>query len=128
MKLLFDTHSFIWWHSQRAKLSPEVLKFCADPDNQLYLSVVTVWEIQIKHQIGKLELTKPIETIVEEQQLQNAVTLLPITLPHVLQLDSLPLHHRDPFDRLLIAQAQIEGLTVISHDSMFGHYSIKVVW
>ena len=102
MKLLFDTHAFIWWYNEPDKLPVKVLTACQDTRNSLFLSVASAWEMQIKNQLGKLRLNKPLNDIIQRQQAQNQLQILPITLSTVLALDNLPLHHRDPFDRLLI--------------------------
>lgn len=127
MKLLLDTHTFIFWDSQPSKLSQRALELLINKDNLRLLSVVSLWEIQIKHQLGKLTLNKTLEEIIIDQQ-NNYIEILPITVTHILALDSLPMHHKDPFDRLLIAQANIEDAVLISCDSVFANYSVKVEW
>ncbi|MEI2579264.1 type II toxin-antitoxin system VapC family toxin [Scytonema sp. PRP1] len=127
MKLLFDTHTFIWWDSDPSKLSKRALELLKDKNNLRLLSVVCLWEIQIKHQLGKLTLNKTLGEIVAIQQ-NNFIEILPITVAHVLALDSLSISHKDPFDRLLIAQANIENAVLISCDSVFANYSVKVEW
>jgi PIN domain nuclease of toxin-antitoxin system len=128
MKLLLDTHAFIWWDSEPVRLSAEVLALCQDPKNTLLLSVGSTWEMQIKIQLGKLKLSLSLAELVESQQRVNNLEILPITLEHILGLEELPLHHKDPFDRLLIAQAKIEGATLITRDPIFANYAVKVVW
>lgn len=128
MKLLLDTHAFIWWDSEPAKLSAQTLALCQDPENHLVLSVASVWEIQIKMQLGKLKLAVPLKDVIESQQQTNRIAVLPITLPHVLALETLPAHHKDPFDRLLIAQAIIEDATLVTADETFARYPVKVIW
>ncbi len=128
MRLLLDTHVFIWWDSEPAKLSPRVLALCQDRENTLLLSVVSVWEIQVKIQLGKLKLHMPLADIIEAQQETNALEVLPITLDHVLALDALPAHHKDPFDRLLLAQSTVEDVVLVSKDSVFTDYPVNVVW
>lgn len=108
MKLLLDMHTFIWWDSEPAKLSPQVLVLCQDRQNVLLLSVVSIWEMQIKLHLGKLRLALPLKEIVESQRRTNGIEILPITLEHVVALENLPAHHKDPFDRLLVAQAIVE--------------------
>ena len=103
MNLLFDTHIFIWWDSAPARLSSQVLGLCQDPAHRLWLSVASVWEMQIKYQLGKLQLQQALAAIVARQQQVNRITLLPVDLVHVLALEQLPVHHKDPFDRMLIA-------------------------
>ena len=127
MRLLLDTHTFLWWDNEPSKLPENVYDLCQNPSNELLLSLVSVWEIQIKAQLGKLQLRTALAKVIADQQ-RNGVTLLPITLPHILALQSLPPHHRDPFDRLLIAQAQMEGATLLSKDSEFSSYTVSVIW
>jgi len=92
------------------------------------LSVASVWEIQIKRQLGKLTLRMPLSDILKGQQETNGLLILPITLAHVLELDSLPAHHKDPFDRLIIAQARAEDAILVSGDSIFASYGVKLLW
>lgn len=94
----------------------------------LLISVVSVWEMQIKLQLGKLRLTLPLREIIETQQQVNNIEILPITLAHVLALERLPAHHKDPFDRLLVAQAMVEGAVLVSGDPNIGKYAVRVVW
>lgn len=128
MKLLLDTHAFIWWDSESSKLSPQALAFCQDRANTVLLSVASIWEMQIKLQLGKLRLNLPLAKVIESQQQTNGIEVLPIILSHVLELDSLPAYHRDPFDRLLIAQARVEDAVLISNDPIFTDYSVKLLW
>jgi PIN domain nuclease of toxin-antitoxin system len=128
MKLLLDTHSLLWWATDRARLSPAALAVCEDPSNILMLSVVSVWEMQIKAQLGKLTLTIPLATMIDRERNANGITLLQVELEHVLALDTLPMHHKDPFDRLLIAQARIEEATLVTSDGIFERYGISRLW
>ena len=128
MKLLFDTHAFIWWDSDQSKLSETALSLCEDPRNSLLLSVVCVWEIQIKAQLGKLSLERPLGELIAAQRERNAIELLPISLDHALGLDDLPLHHRDPFDRLLMSQARIEEAVLLTCDSKILRYDVPTRW
>lgn len=127
MKLLLDTHTFLWWDNEPSQLSGTIYALCQDPNNELLLSLVSIWEIQIKAQLGKLQLRTALAQVVADQQ-RNGVTLLPITLPHILALQNLPPHHKDPFDRLLIAQAQNEGASLLSKDAEFADYAVSVLW
>src|ERR1043165_5954942 len=122
MKLLLDTHTFIWWDGDLTKLSPKAFALCQDPANTLLLSVASAWEIQIKFQLGKLDLDSPLADIISGQQRINQLEVLPINLAHVLALDNLPEHHKDPFDRLLIAQANVEDAVLVSRDMIFRQY------
>jgi PIN domain nuclease of toxin-antitoxin system len=128
MKLLLDTHAFIWWDSEPEKLSAKVLSLCQNQENTLVLSVVSVWEIQIKNQLGKLNLGTALTEIIENQNKINRIKVLPVNLGHVLYLDKLPNHHKDPFDRLLIAQANTEGFVLLSRDKVFEKYPVKLIW
>ena len=128
MNLLLDTHTFIWWDSDPSKLSSRVISLCQDRKNILLLSVVSIWEIQIKHQLGKLKLGLSLATLVETHQHVNEVEVLPVMLEHVLELENLPTPHRDPFDRLLIAQARTEGAVLLSHDAVFEDYPVRLIW
>lgn len=128
MKLLFDTHAFLWWDSEPELLPPPILDLCRDPNNQLLLSVVSAWEIQVKTQLGKLQLKRPLTVLIRDQRKVNHVRVLPVWLKHVILLQDMPLHHRDPFDRLLIAQSRVEGATLLSRDALFHEYGIDVVW
>ena len=127
MKLLLDTHIFIWWADQPEKLSPAALSALEDEANELLLSVASVWEMQIKIQLGKLKLSLPLKELVKNQQETNDIRVSPVALTHVLALDALPFHHKDPFDRLLIAQSIEEDLTLVSADSQFSGYSVKLL-
>ncbi|HZH29652.1 MAG TPA: type II toxin-antitoxin system VapC family toxin [Pyrinomonadaceae bacterium] len=128
MKLLLDTHTFIWWAGEPEKLSSNALALLEDEDNELMLSVVSVWEIQIKSQLGKLRLNVPLEDLVESQRQENGLQILPIELEHVLALSRLPTLHKDPFDRLLIAQSQVEDADIVSKDREFASYPVRVMW
>ena len=128
MKLLLDTHTFIWWDSEPAKLSPQALTLCQDRKNSLLLSVASVWEMQIKLQLGKLKLNLSLAELIESQQQTNNIEILPVTLVHVLALQSLPPHHKDPFDRLLIVQANVEDAVLVSNDPVFVKYAVQVLW
>jgi PIN domain nuclease of toxin-antitoxin system len=127
MKLLLDTHIFIWWADQPERLSPVALSALEDGANELLLSVASVWEMQIKIQLGKLNLSLPLRELVKDQQQTNDLTVSPVELTHVLALDALPFHHKDPFDRLLIAQSIAEGLTIVTADSQFSAYSVRLL-
>ncbi|HEX8355152.1 MAG TPA: type II toxin-antitoxin system VapC family toxin [Pyrinomonadaceae bacterium] len=128
MKLLLDTHAFIWWLGEPEKLSPKALALLADGDNDLLLSVASVWEMQIKIQLGKLKFTVSLSELVESHRQTNGMEVLPIELGHVLALDALPAHHKDPFDRLLVAQSNVEGASLVSRDPVFSSYPVRLIW
>jgi PIN domain nuclease of toxin-antitoxin system len=128
MILLLDTHAFMWWAGEPEKLSPPALTAVENRANQLMLSVATVWEMQIKHQLGKLELDLPLEEIVQREQGAKNLEILSIGIDSVLKLDDLPLHHRDPFDRILIAQTLVLNAVLVTSDPVFSQYSVSTLW
>ena len=128
MKLLLDTHTFLWWNEASPRLSKKALVLLSDPANTLLLSVVSAWELVLKTQTGKLRLPESLNVYVPTRMAHYAMHALPVSLAHALASESLPLHHRDPFDRLLIAQAAIEGVPIVTADPEFRRYAIKVVW
>ena len=125
MKLLLDTHTLLWWLANDSRLSPRVRKFIANADNQVAVSSVSAWEISIKQALGKLEVD--LELLLLEIE-KNGFTLLQVSFEHGLRAGSLPCHHRDPFDRMLIAQSQCEGLHLVSIDGQFAAYDVDVIW
>lgn len=127
MKLLLDTQIFIWWADHPEKLSHTALSALKDESNDLLLSVASIWEMQIKIQLGRLTLRLPLKELTRSQQEINGLTISPVALTHVLALDALPFHHKDPFDRLLIAQSIEEDLTLVSADSQFSAYAVKLL-
>lgn len=127
MKGLLDTHTLIWWVSDPSRLSPAALAFIQDPASIVLLSVVSAWEILIKLPLGKLTLKAPLRIVLAQQQ-ANGIQMLPVTLDHVLDVEGLPPVHKDPFDRLLIAQANVEGAELVSADAIFAQYPVKVLW
>lgn len=128
MRLLLDTHTFIWLDIAKDRLSPPAQAALRDPQNMLYLSLVSVWEMQIKIQLGKMHLQASLATTLISQQQTNGIQLLPIDLSHILALSNLPQHHHDPFDRLLIAQAQAEDLTLVTNDLKIRSYDVVHLW
>ena len=128
MKILFDTHAFLWWDSEPERLSALALEACTDPSNELYLSIASLWEMQIKIGLGKLLLRLSLESILQHQQSQNSLQILPILPSHIFALASLPSLHKDPFDRLLVSQAGTEGCCLLSSDSFISQYPIDILW
>jgi PIN domain nuclease of toxin-antitoxin system len=124
MRILLDTHIFIWIATEPERLSPRYTESIIDRQNSLFLSLASIWEIQIKVALGKLDLIGDLATTVDMQIEQNSIQLLSINLKHIYALSKLPAHHRDPFDRLLIAQSQVEKMTLATVDSMFDRYEI----
>lgn len=127
MKLLLDTHTFIWWDSEPAKLSKKALDLLLNQDNTRLVSVVNLWEIQIKTQLGKLTLNQPLAKIINSHQ-KNRIEFIGVQVNHILELEQLPLYHKDPFDRLLIAQAKAENAILLSRDPAFSNYAINIEW
>jgi PIN domain nuclease of toxin-antitoxin system len=128
MKVLIDTHVLIWWAGDTNQLSPLVRDMLADPQTEPILSIVSIWEMQIKISLGKLSLQMDLPTLVEDEVSRNIFSLLPIELKHIYGLNDLPLHHKDPFDRLLIAQSMLEKMPIISIDEKFDAYGVQRLW
>jgi PIN domain nuclease of toxin-antitoxin system len=128
MRALLDTHTFLWFITADPKLSRSAQQILSAGSNELYLSVAGLWEIAIKVGIGRLPLPQPLDPFLPEQLRINRVELLTIAPRHVLAVAHLPLHHRDPFDRLIIAQAMQEGLPIVSADVTFDHYGVPRLW
>lgn len=121
MRLLIDTHVVLWWLDDPTRISEAAQAAIRDPENAAYVSAATVWEIMIKQALGKLEAPDDLAFVLRDCQFSP----LPVTFEHALAVRSLPLHHRDPFDRMLIAQAMFEGLTIITRDSDILRYPIS---
>jgi len=128
MKYLLDTHTLLWFLQGDKKLSAKARRLIDSPRNEKFLSIASLWEIAIKVSLGKLALNKPFERLFPEQLLFNRIQILDITVDSLTKLTTLPFHHRDPFDRLIIAQALVEGLPVISADTVFDAYEISREW
>lgn len=125
MNYLLDTHTFIWWLDNSGQLSSNVKSIIADSDNRIFISHASQWEISIKVVIGRLVF--PLDKLELEVE-ENGFELLGITTQHIIQTSNLPMHHRDPFDRMLIAQAQSESLIILSKDQVFPEYDVKLLW
>ena len=128
MRLLLDTHTFLWFLADDPQLSPAARRLIEDGTNEIVLSMASLWEIAIKVSLGKLTLGGAFATFIPDQLTLNAFGLLPIELAHVTAVAALPFHHRDPFDRLLIAQALVEPLPIISRDPALDAYGITRKW
>jgi len=128
MKFLLDTHTFLWWIMNDSQLSKSVIEIMQDGGNQILISAASGWEIAIKYHKGRLTLPETPEKFVTEQISANAFQPLPIFMPHVLRVASLPQHHQDPFDRLLIAQSMHEQAPILTSDSKITEYAVDVVW
>lgn len=128
MRLLLDTHSFLWFINESPQISTSARTLIEDASNQPFLSVASLWEMAIKVSIGKLSLGQPFETLIPQQLSINGIALLRITISHTAVVARLPFHHRDPFDRLLIAQAMVEQMPIVSGDTAFDAYTITRLW
>jgi PIN domain nuclease of toxin-antitoxin system len=123
MNFLLDTHVLLWWLDDSPHLSEAGRNAIANPDNLIVLSAVIIWEIRIKQALGKLEIAPNFYRVINNQGFE----LLSITADHADATGDLPMHHRDPFDRMLIAQAKLEGLSIVTHDTVFKRYGIPVM-
>jgi PIN domain nuclease of toxin-antitoxin system len=128
MRLLLDTHAFLWFISGDESLSQYSRLLIQEAENEIFISVATLWEISIKNSLNKLELSQPFEILIPRELSDNEFTQLSITIEHLIQLVRLPFHHRDPFDRLLIAQSLSEQLPLVSKDSQFDNYGLERIW
>lgn len=127
MKIIIDTHTFLWFINEQPELSATI-KTLIESDTDVLLSVVSLWEIAVKVSIGKMTLPDTFEQFIPEQLMINDIEILPIALPHLTLISSLPFHHRDPFDRLLIAQSIVEDLPIASIDKVFDAYGVNRIW
>jgi len=128
MRALLDTHAFLWWIADDPRLSPRVREVIGDGSNELFLSAASGWEMAIKMRLGKLQLSGEIEPFVLGQLKVNAIQPLAVQMVHALHVYTLPEHHRDPFDRLLVAQAQVEDMPIITADPQIALYPVAVMW
>jgi PIN domain nuclease of toxin-antitoxin system len=124
VRLLLDTQAFLWWMDASPKLSVRARRAIADPANEVCVSVASAWEIAIKRSLGKLRTPAGVGSALESE----GFALLPIKLGHAEALESLPWHHRDPFDRMLIAQAKVEGVDLVSRDAEIALYEVNLLW
>ena len=129
MRILLDTHAFLWWISDAQQLSQKARQIIGNGENTLFLSAASGWEIAIKTRLGKLKLPADITSFFILEQLSvNAITPLPVQMKHALHVSSLPDFHRDPFDRMIVAQAQVEDLLVLTADPQFAGYNVQTFW
>ncbi|WP_440903782.1 type II toxin-antitoxin system VapC family toxin [Catenovulum sp. SX2] len=122
-RILLDTHALLWWLTDDQNLGVKAREIIADPRNQVFVSTASTWEISIKRALGKLKAPEDMDSLIEDE----GFLPLPISLYHGDQAGLLPEHHKDPFDRMLIAQAQAEGLTIITCDEKFPPYKIRLI-
>jgi PIN domain nuclease of toxin-antitoxin system len=127
MNVLLDTHAFLWYISNDSRLPRPAYDVIRDKSNEVYLSVVSIWEALVKHQIGKLPLPAPADLFIQARQAAHRIAALPLEAAAISHLLSLPLHHRDPFDRMLICQAMHHGLTIVTTDEHFRRYPVSLL-
>lgn len=128
MRILLDTHAFLWLVTDHPNLSHTAKELFLNPDNDLYVSAVSGFEIAVKFSLGKLRLTESPRDFMENRIRNNALSRLPVSLQHTYRLSHLPIHHKDPFDRLLVAQAQEEDLPILTADPAISAYDVEVFW
>lgn len=128
MRVMLDTHTFIWYVTNNSKLGVTTKVIIDDGNNEAFLSIASIWEMAVKQSIGKLSFGLPFRMFIEQQLSLNRIELLNINLAHIDIIASLPLHHRDPFDRLIIAQAMVENIPILSADVIFDSYPIQRWW
>jgi PIN domain nuclease of toxin-antitoxin system len=122
-RYLLDSHVFLWLDTLDSRLKPEHVRTLADPENDLYLSTASIWELSIKRSLRRLKFDKPFADAAKEK----SITLLPILAEHAEAVEGLPRHHSDPFDHMLIAQAKVEGLVLVTHDRILAEYDVAVL-
>lgn len=128
MKVLLDTHAFLWWIADDPQLSLRARQIMEAADTEPFLSAVSGWEIAIKSRLGKLKLPADLQGFVVEQLRVNAIQVLPIQMAHALHVFTLPDHHCDPFDRMLVAQSQLERLPILTSDPQIAQYPVATIW
>ncbi len=128
MRVLLDTHTFLWWIDNNPELSEVARSILADSQNEIFVSAASGWEIAIKSGLGRLSVEGDPERFFPEQMTLNSFQALPIEMSHALHTFHLPDHHRDPFDRLLISQSQIEELPLVTKDPSIGEYEVEIIW
>ena len=128
MELLLDTHSFLWFIMGSSRLSKKARDLMEDTNNEKLLSIASLWEMAIKLSLGRLTLAEPFEVLIPQQLRLNGIELLNIEIEHVATVAALPFYHRDPFDRLLVAQCMVERLPLLSADGNMDNYPIERIW
>jgi PIN domain nuclease of toxin-antitoxin system len=128
LRALLDTHAFLWWATDDPQLSQNARNIIRDPDNRLSFSIVSAWEILLKARVGRLPIPGDVGDFVEVRIGRYDLALLELQFRHLVRSYHLPRHHRDPFDQILVAQAQVENLPLISGDAQIRRYDVKVIW
>ena len=128
MKLLLDTHAFLWWITDDPQLSTKARELISDSHNTMYWSAASSWEVSTKYALGRLPLPETPEEFLPVELVKNRIESLSVIDAHAFQAGRLPRHHADPFDRMLVAQAQIESLVILSNDRKLNHYDVEIHW
>ncbi|MEZ5935893.1 MAG: type II toxin-antitoxin system VapC family toxin [Alphaproteobacteria bacterium] len=128
MRVLLDTHALLWWLAAAPDLSDNARRTIADPENEVLVSICSIWEVAIKARLGRLDMPDDLEGFFADQLPLNGFTVLPIHLHHAARVRHLADHHRDPFDRLLVAQAQCEAVSLVSRDQWLSAYDVETIW
>jgi PIN domain nuclease of toxin-antitoxin system len=128
VRLLVDTHAFLWFAAGDARLSSRARRRIEDPAHDKFLSVASIWEAAVKTSLGKLRLSVSLEVVIDEGAVRNGIALLDVRREHAAAVEHLPFHHRDPFDRLLVCQAMVEKMEIVSADASLDAYPVRRVW
>ena len=128
MRLLIDTHTFLWFAEDSPQLSPTARDLIIEAENEILLSTASAWEIAIKVSTGKLTLAQPFAIFLPDQLRRNDIELLPVSMAHIQHIATLPFHHKDPFDRMIVAQSVVESIPLISIDAVLDSYGVKRLW
>jgi PIN domain nuclease of toxin-antitoxin system len=128
VRLLLDTHAFVWWIEDSVRLSAHARAAIADRRNDIFVSAVVGWELAIKQALGKLQSKRPVVEFVPEQIAMNGFRTLPVEMAHALRVSELPLHHGDPFDRLPVAQSDVEEMSLVTGDRVISRYGVSIIW
>ena len=128
MRVLLDTHAFLWWIGDDRRLSVAARAVVADGDNEVFFSTASAWEMAIKARLGRLWVAEDFQGFVADQVALNGFRVLSVELLHALHVQALPDHHRDPFDRLLVAQSRVEGLALVTADGGLSAYGVERIW
>ena len=128
MRALLDTHAFLWGNEDPVRLSRQARHVIEDPANEIFFSAASAWEIAIKHARGRLDLPEPPDSFIVSRVTRLRLEPLPVEISHALRAGGLPQLHRDPFDRILVAQAQVEGIPILTSDANIARYDVEVIW